>query len=178
MMWSFQPLNLQFPFFVQYIALFVVGLVAYRRNWFLTLPAATGRLWLAIAVVVILLFWPSDRAAARSPTAPRSSWAAGTGRRWHTPSGSPSSVCPCASAWFTSSASAPTSRVAWQRFLSRNAYTAYLIHGPVIVIIAYVARDAAIYPLLKWLLVALVAVPVCFLLSSLIRKLPGTERVL
>jgi hypothetical protein len=27
--WNFVPLNLQFPFFVQYIALFPIGLIAY-----------------------------------------------------------------------------------------------------------------------------------------------------
>jgi glucans biosynthesis protein C len=31
--WNFQFLNLQFPFFAQYIALFGVGLIAYRRDW-------------------------------------------------------------------------------------------------------------------------------------------------
>ena len=31
--YNFTPLNLQFPFFAQYIILFVVGLVAYRRDW-------------------------------------------------------------------------------------------------------------------------------------------------
>ncbi len=35
-----------------------------------------------------------------------------------------------------------------------------------------------VYPLLKWGLVALVAVPLCFRLSSLVRKLPYTDRVL
>jgi glucan biosynthesis protein C len=62
--------------------------------------------------------------------------------------------------------------------LSRNAYTAYLIHGPVITIIAYALRGVALYPLLKWGLVALVAVPLCFGLSSLIRNLPYADRVL
>ncbi len=44
---NFSLLNLQFPFFIfaQYIALFVVGLIAYRRNWLLSLPEATGKLW-------------------------------------------------------------------------------------------------------------------------------------
>jgi hypothetical protein len=41
--WSFSPLNLQFPFFVQYIALFVVGLIAYRRNWLASLSDSTGK---------------------------------------------------------------------------------------------------------------------------------------
>ena len=33
--WNFSLLNLQLPFFVLYIALFIVGLIAYRRNWLL-----------------------------------------------------------------------------------------------------------------------------------------------
>ncbi len=64
------------------------------------------------------------------------------------------------------------------RFLSRNAYTAYLIHEVVIIALAYAVRDVALYPLLKWGLVSLVAVSLCFGLSSLIRKLPYTDRVL
>jgi glucans biosynthesis protein C len=42
--WVFQPLDLQFPFFAQYMSLFAVGIIASRRNWFLSLPAAMGRL--------------------------------------------------------------------------------------------------------------------------------------
>jgi len=63
-------------------------------------------------------------------------------------------------------------------FLSRNAYTAYLIHEVVIIAIAYAVRGVAVYPLLKWGPVALAAVPLCFGLSGLIRKLPHTDRVL
>jgi len=48
----------------------------------------------------------------------------------------------------------------------------------VIITFAFAVRDVALYPLLKWGLVALAAVPLCFGLSSLIRKLPYTERVL
>jgi glucan biosynthesis protein C len=56
--WNFSFLNLQLPFFVLYIALFMVGLIAYRRNWLLGLPDAQGKLWLGIAMALILLFVP------------------------------------------------------------------------------------------------------------------------
>lgn len=39
-------------------------------------------------------------------------------------------------------------------------------------------RPLDLYPLLKFILAALIAVPVTFALSSLIRKLPYTQRVL
>jgi glucan biosynthesis protein C len=35
------------------------------------------------------------------------------------------------------------------RFLSPNAYTAYLIHGVVITVLAYAVREVALYPLPK-----------------------------
>jgi hypothetical protein len=63
-------------------------------------------------------------------------------------------------------------------FLSRNAYAAYLIHEVAIIAIAYAAQGIVLYPLLKWGLVSLVAVPLCFGLSGLIRRLPHTDRVL
>ena len=62
--------------------------------------------------------------------------------------------------------------------LSRSAYAAYLIHEIVIVALAYTVRRVEIYPLLKWALASAVALPLCFGLSSLIRKLPYADRVL
>jgi len=48
----------------------------------------------------------------------------------------------------------------------------------VIIALAYAVRGVALYPLLKWGLMSLVAVLLCFGLSSLIRKLPYADRVL
>jgi surface polysaccharide O-acyltransferase-like enzyme len=63
-------------------------------------------------------------------------------------------------------------------FLVPNAYTAYIIHAPVIITLAFAVRGITLYPLLKWALLAMVAVPLTFGLSSLIRKIPYTDRVL
>ena len=64
------------------------------------------------------------------------------------------------------------------KFLAPNAYTAYIIHAQVITATALVLRNVDLYPLLKFGLVVLIAVPVSFALSNLIRKVPYTERVL
>jgi surface polysaccharide O-acyltransferase-like enzyme len=64
------------------------------------------------------------------------------------------------------------------RFLSKNAYTAYILHAPVIVGLAWTLRNLSIYPLLKWLLVAPIAVGLCFLASQLLRRLPLADKVL
>jgi glucan biosynthesis protein C len=175
--WSFQPLNLQFPFFAQYIALFVVGLIAYRRNWLLGLPAATGRRWLGIAIALILLFVPlaliggameSDR-----PFKGGWYWQALAYAGWE------SFLClgMCGGLIYLFRRYGDRQgRLA--RFLSPNAYAAYIIHGPVITATALAMRDVALYPLLKFGLAVLVAVPLSFVLSSLIRRLPYVGRVL
>lgn len=54
------------------------------------------------------------------------------------------------------------------KFLSPNAYTAT----------ALLLRNADLYPLLKFGLAVLIAVPLSFVIGNLIRKLPYTDRVL
>jgi glucan biosynthesis protein C len=176
--WSFEPLNLQFPFFAQYITLFVLGLIAYRRNWLLGLPDQRGRLWLWIAGVLILLFWPLmvgggavDRGI--DDYAGGWHWQALALALWE------SYLClsMCIGLIYLFRRYGDRQR-GLARFLSRNAYAAYLIHEVVIVALAYLVRGVEVYPLLKWALVSLIALPLCFGLSSLMRKLPYANRVL
>ena len=175
--WNFTPLNLQFPFFAQYIALFIVGLIAYRRDWLTRLPETTGRLWLVIAVVVILLFWPlvlgGGMDKGTEPFTGGWRWQAFAYALWE--SFLCVSMCIGLIYLFRRYANRQGKLA---RFLSSNAYAAYIIHGAVIIVVALAVRNVMVYPLLKWALVALAAVPVCFGLSHLIRKLPYTDRVL
>jgi glucan biosynthesis protein C len=173
----FKPLNLQFPFFAQYIALFIRGLIAYWRNWLVSLPDKTGRLWLGIAVLLIFLWVPMMLVGgAMENDAPFKGgwhWQSLMYATWE------SFVCISLSIGLV---------YAFRRYLNQrgtiagflvpNAYTAYLIHPPVIVLLAIAVQGMVLYPLLKWIVVSLVAVPLCFGISNLIRKLPYTERVL
>jgi len=176
--WNFVPLNLQFPFFVQYIALFVVGLIAYRRNWLLNLPEKTGRLWLGIALVSILLFWPLALGGGAlqqglDPFRGGLRWQALAYALWESLLGVSMSI-----GLVYAYRRVADSQGKLVSFLSRNAYAAYLIHEVVIVAIAYAVRDIAFYPLVKWALVALAAIPLCFVLGNLVRKSPYADRVL
>jgi len=175
--YNFVPLNLQLPFFAQYIILFIVGLVAYRRNWLLGLPDKTGRLWLGIAIFLILIWLPLVLVGGGVDDA--STFKGG----WYWQS----VVYPFWESIFSLSMIIGLT-YAFRRylntrgkvagFLAPNAYTAYIIHAPIIVIISLSIRDAGLHPLLKFALVALVSVPLIFWVSSLIRKLPYADRVL
>jgi glucan biosynthesis protein C len=176
--WNFVPLNLQFPFFVQYVALFVVGLIAYRRNWLLGLPDNTGRLWLGVAVLMIFLFWPLVLGGGAidqglDPFRGGWHWQALAYALWE--SFLCLSMCIGLIYAFRRYANRQGKLAS---FLARNAYTAYLIHEVVIIAFAYAVQDVTLYPLLKWAVVSLVAVSLCFGLGSLIRKIPYADRVL
>jgi len=176
--WNFRPLNLQFPFFAQYIALFIVGLIAYRRNWLLSLPDKTGRRWLILGILLILAFPP----VALSLGLSEESIALFKGG-WHYQAFILAqyeaflclSLCIGLVYAFRRYANG---RGRLTKFLVPNAYTAYLIHAPVLVLATLALRSIELYPLLKFVIAALIAVPATFALSSLIRKMPYTQRVL
>jgi hypothetical protein len=175
--WNFSLLNLQFPFFVQYIALFIVGLIAYRRNWLLGLPDAKGKLWLGNGIALILLFVPmgviGGGLESVRPFKGGLYWQAMAYALWE------SFLCMgmCIGVIYL-----------FRRYLNRkgrlakflvpNAYIAYIINAPVITATALVLRNVDLYPLLKFGLAAVIAVSLCFVLGNLIRKLPYTDRVL
>jgi hypothetical protein len=176
--WNFVLLNLQFPFFIQYIALFAVGVIANRRNWLLSLPANTGRFWLRVSFLLIILFWPIVLCGGAlhrglDPFRGGLQWQALAYALWE------SFLCigMCVSL-IHAFRRFGNRQGKLPRFLSRNAYTAYLIHEVVIIAFAYAVRDVALYPLLKWAAVSLLAVPLCFVLSIPIRRIPGADRVL
>ena len=175
--YMFRPLNLQFGFFAQYIVLFVVGLIAYRRNWLLGLPDRTGRLWLGIALLLILLWAPMMvvNGAIDGDIFHKGGW------YWQSLLYALWESLLCLSmciGMIYAFRRYFNQRGKIAGFLVPNAYTAYIIHLPVIVTLAYALRNVILYPLLKWALVAPVALLLCFGLSSLIRKIPYTDRVL
>jgi len=55
--WALGFFNLQLPFFVQYIAMLIIGVIAYRRDWLIRLPKQAGRLWLVLAGALIFVIF-------------------------------------------------------------------------------------------------------------------------
>ena len=175
--YNFEPLNLQIPFFAQYIALFVVGLVAYRRSWLTELPDKTGRVWLGLAALMVILWAPMMvvNGAINDDNSFKGGWC------WQSLVYALWESFLCLSmciglVYLFRRYRHRQGRIA--AFLVPNAYTAYLIHAVVITALAIAFQDIGLYPLLKWVMVALLAVPLCFGISSLIRRLPYTDRVL
>ena len=64
------------------------------------------------------------------------------------------------------------------RFLSQQAFTVYIIHIPIIVLLALAIRGIHLESLLKFALAAALGVPLCFSLAFLVRKIPFATRIL
>ncbi|UCF14873.1 MAG: acyltransferase family protein [Phycisphaerales bacterium] len=176
--WGFTPLNLQLPFFPQYIYLFVVGTIAYRGNWFRRISDATGRLWLCVAIAFIVLVLPVVfvLGGAARDVAPYMG-----GMHWQ---------CLAYTVWeqIVGIAMIIALLVLFRnRFnrqgqlaktMSDSSYATYIIHPLVVVFLALAIRHIALYPLLKFALAGMICVPSCFALGNIIRKLPLARRIL
>jgi len=176
--WKFVPLNLQFPYFPQYIALFVVGITAYRQNWFLGIPTATGKVWLGIAIICILLLpvvfvLGGVLEGNTGPFLGGVHWQSFALSLWE------QFLC---MGMVVGLLVLFRERLNHQGRLAKDmaasAYTVFLIHAPVIVFLALALRGINLHPLLKFVLVAPVAVAICFILASFIRKLPLLRDIL
>lgn len=175
--WNFVPLNLQLPYFAQYVALFIVGLVAYRGDWLRLMPDGVGRRWLRVALVLTILFpvLVLLNGAAADDTPFRGGW------HWQSAFWSLAETF-LGIAWsvglvylFRRFADRSSKLGA---FLVRNAYGAYLVHEPVIIFMALGLIGLSLYPLLKFGIVALLGISLCFLLGAALRRLPYADRVL
>jgi glucan biosynthesis protein C len=63
-------------------------------------------------------------------------------------------------------------------FLSRHSYTVFITHAPLITFLAIALRYIQLERLLKFALVAVIAVPLCFAAAFLVRKIPLASRIL
>ncbi len=177
--WEFRLLRLQFPYFPQYIALFVVGIIAYRLNWFLGIPTATGKVWLGIAIICLLVVLPilfvlgGALEGSTDPFRGGVHWQAFAFAVWE------QFVC---MGMVIGLLVLFRERLNHQGKLAKDmaasAYTVFIIHAPVIVFLALALRGISLHPLLKFVSVAPIALALCFVLANFIRKLPLARDIL
>jgi glucan biosynthesis protein C len=176
---------LDFPtlaYLPQYLGFFVVGTIASRRNWFRTLPVSMGIAGLVAALVAGVLLFPlafSGRLFSLEITpALENAWGNG---HWQSAVYAlfdaifGVGLCLGAIALFRRFFDG---RGWFGRFLSEQSYAVYVTHIPTIVVVAYALRGIQLAPLLKFGLAAVIAVPICFVVAAVVRKIPFVSKVL
>jgi surface polysaccharide O-acyltransferase-like enzyme len=184
--WVFSLLpGLKIGYLPQYAVCYLLGLVASRRNWFFKLTPRMARDWSLIAGLSTLIFgglafssmMPEVGAAGRQ----QASYAIAGGFNWLALS---YELWEAIMVVGVSIGLLVLFRERWNhlgrvaRSLAPTVYTVYLIHAPVLIGFAYAFHVVALYPLLKWAIALLVTIPLCFLISLAIRKIPLVDRVL
>ena len=176
--WEFKLLGLRFPHIAQYLSLFVIGIIAYRRGWPQGISDAMAKKWLGITIITFVLL-PIALVAGGAMEGNIAPFLGGF--HWQSLVKSVWDQFMCMGmlvillVWFRKRFN-HQGTVA--KAMSASAYTAYIIHQPVLIVIGLILMGMSLYLLSKFALVAPVAVVLCFLLSNYIRKLPLARRIL
>ena len=171
------PFGFQLPFFPQYIAFLIAGMIASRGNWLLTMPVKSGTLWLRISSVLLIVFLIALSFAAVNGSV---SLFFG-GFNWQT-------------SFFafweqTFAVTITIGLIVWFReklnfqnrffkVLSDNSYAAYVLQAPILVGLALGLASIEMSLVLKFLAVAPIGVALCFITAYLVRKIPKVNLVL
>ena len=177
--WALSPLNLQLAFFVQYIAMFIVGVIAYRRNWLERLPAASAIFCFILAGLLVTCVLPFlfvfggalDGQVWRFLGGPH--WQALAYAMWEQLLAVTMTVGLIVLFRERFNRQGPLAQAA-----ASSSYTVYIIHAPIIILFALAIRSLPLYPLLKFAAAALVTIPLAFALANLLRQLPLARRIL
>jgi len=172
---GFQPAH-----FVHYIFCFFVGILAYRGDWFRRLQGSQAKPWGFVALVMLPMFFVFAILGGALEGPEQVAKLMG-GAYWQ-------NLAYCL--WESTMLIAVLSFILYffrervtqagrlERALAASVYTVYIIHKTVVIAIDIFFVPLSIPPALKFVLVALIAVPLCFGLAMLILKIPGTKRVL
>jgi len=166
----------------QYFSFFVLGMIAYRHNWFRTLPVSMGVVGFLTAIVATITLFSVgfisflkalENAALQIPPWGFGTWQSAVYALWD--SVFAVGMFLAAITFFRRFFNGDSK---FGRFLSQQSYAVYVIHIPIIVFIAYALREIVLESLLKFGVASIIIIPVCFLAAYLIRRLPGVARVL
>jgi glucan biosynthesis protein C len=160
----------------QYLSFFCIGIVASRGNWLRTIPTSKGKWGFVAAVVVTLALFPIILIIgikSREPLMGGGYWQSGVYALWDS-----TFAVGFLLALITLFRRFLDYQGRLTPLLSQQSYTVFIIHAPILVFLAVVLRGLYAENLLKFALLAVIAVPLCFALAYLIRKIPLVSRVL
>lgn len=172
-------MNMQLCFFPQYILLFILGIIVARRNLLLSINYKMGISWFRYTLIFGTIFWflmmiigeiPSNGFEAFTE---HFTWQSAAYSFWE--SFFCVGVCLGLTVWFREKSNIQGKL---GKFLSANAFGVYVFHAPVLIFISMLFKEITIYPFLKYLIVAAVTIPLCFLVSYLLRKIPGVSFII
>ncbi len=174
----FQPLNLQVPFLLQYIMLFILGISAYHGNWLDLLEPTTIRFWRNFTLVLIasmpgLFILSGGLEGDVTPALGGFHWQSLAFALWE--------QLFCLGMMITLLSyfkQKKNHQNQLSKELAASSFAVYIFHAPILVIFTALLRGLTLHPLFKIFFFAFPILCLCFLSGSLIRRLPGFRSVL
>ncbi|WPU97619.1 acyltransferase [Mucilaginibacter sp. cycad4] len=177
--WVLKPVGFQLGHFLQYIAMFGMGILASRSNWLNGFELKTGRLFAWLAVFMILVVFPVMFLVKESTHSDIETFS-GQGR-WQ------SLMYACWEQFTGIFIMAALLIIARHRLtrqstigksMSRAAFGVYIFHPLVLISLSVIAINWPIDPGYKLLIVGPLAVACSFLLSFILVKIPGVNKII
>ncbi len=173
--WNWELFNLQFPFFLQYIVYFILGIYTAKNNWFVSIPDNLGKkssiialLLIAINPLVLLCIIHGG-----SPILGGLNWQTALYAFWEQLT---AIMIVVGILWLFRNRFNHQSRIS--RAAAEDSYTVYIIHPIVLIFFSIIFFTIDLPTCVKFIFVLVSTILVCFIVSHLIRSLPGVKRVL
>jgi glucan biosynthesis protein C len=155
------------------LAFFVIGVLAYRRNWFFIMPKNAGMAWLFVGLVLSVCYcglqfagYGVFRAGGPTPGAfVYDLWEAFL-------------CCGLCIGFLVLFRETLNRQGRLAKDLAASTFAVYLFHVPVLVAVQYAFGSAALGPLMKFFLVAVIAIPATFAIGSALRRIPLARSIL
>jgi Acyltransferase family len=173
-----KPLGFQPGHFSQYVALFILGLIASKNKWLDSISFKTGKKF-GMLILILLLVFPCFYIIMQKSNLGPDLYAGGFHWQpllyavWEQLMGfSLITVLLCYGKKLWNSSSALVSR------LSRYTFAVYIFHPLILISLSVALRNWPVDPAVKLLVVAPLAVVGSFLLASLIVMIPGVKKII
>lgn len=172
-------INLQLCFLPQYVSLFILGIFAYRNNWFEKIAYKKAIFWLS-ALVFTTLLWPvllffsgTFKEADITLIAGGFHWQAFLYALWEAIIAISASI---SIIYFFNKKLNRQNNLFGS--LYKSAYTVFIIHPLIIVPLSYLIKELEIHPLIKFSIVAAVSIPLSFIIGNIIRKIQFLKKII
>ncbi len=170
--------NLGLSWLPQYISLFIIGLAAYHNKWFEMITYRIAIFWFNIAAAA-MLSWPLIITWGKAVNG--NIMFLGGGLHWQSLIYSLWEIIVgmgiTISIIYLFRQKAGHQNRLFGR-LSKGAYTAFIVHSIIIVLLSYAFREVLLHPLVKFLAVTITGIPLCFFIGILIIKVPFLKKIL
>jgi surface polysaccharide O-acyltransferase-like enzyme len=163
--------NLQFSFFSAYMFMFAMGILAYASGWFEQITFRDGKKWLLVSLGIGIPAWFAivffmGLAEGNMEFEGGMNWPALAYALWESFFCVTFILALLGLYKYKFNVSGP-----FQKFLSDHAFGVFVFHAPVLIGISMLLKGWELHPIIKFILVATMALIVSFLVSWLVRRI-------